>query len=258
MPFTYERQESESAIREIRDGINEARRVLVLTGAGISTDSGIPDFRGPDGIWTKNPQAEKTATLQHFLSDPELRKRSWRARLESSNLIRVPNAGHLAIVALERRGKLHKLITQNVDGLHLKAGNSPRQIIEIHGNTREVICLSCGNRTPIGDTLERVRKGEEDPHCAVCGGILKSATISFGQPLNEEELGEAKRAAESCDLLLAIGTTLAVHPIAGIVPTAKRAGARIVIVNGEPTAMDHLADHVIRGPISELLQKLLD
>jgi len=258
MPFTYESQDSDATIQEIRDWINDAKRVVVLTGAGISTDSGIPDFRGPDGIWTRNPRAEKTATLQHFLSDPELRKQSWRARLESSNVIGEPNAGHRALVALERRGKLHKLITQNVDGLHLKAGNSPKQVIEIHGNTREALCMSCGKRTLIEDTLERVRKGEEDPRCAVCDGILKSATISFGQSLIEEELREAKRAVESCDLLLVIGTTLAVHPIAGIVPIAKRAGARIVIVNGEPTSMDHLADRVIRGPISELLQKLLD
>lgn len=254
----YQRDAAEAPIQEVCDWINQAQRVVALTGAGISTDSGIPDFRGPNGLWTKNPQAEKMATMHHYMSDPEIRKRAWRSRLESASRQREPNEGHRALVTLERRGKLHKLIAQNTDGLHQKAGNSPELVIEIHGNTREVVCMSCANRTSMKCALERVRAGEEDPHCLSCDGILKSATISFGQPLVEEDLREAKLAAQSCDLMLAVGTTLAVYPIAGIVPLAKESGARVVIVNAEPTQMDHLADQVLHGPISEILPRLVE
>jgi len=237
--------------------IDEAERVVALTGAGISTDSGIPDFRGPQGVWTKNPGAEKMATLQNYVADPEVRKQAWRSRLESPAWLAEPNAGHRALVALERRGKLDTLITQNVDGLHLKAGSSPERVIQIHGTLREVTCLDCGERAPMERALARVRAGEEDPPCRSCGGILKSATISFGQSLVAEDLHRAERAAAGADLLLAIGSTLAVFPIAGVVPVAKRAGARIVIVNAEPTAMDDLADAVFRDSISAVLPRLV-
>lgn len=243
---------------EVRVWIDGAERIVALTGAGISTDSGIPDFRGPQGVWTRNPGAEKLATLQNYVADPEVRKRSWRGRLESPAWKAEPNAGHRAFVTLERRGKLDTLITQNVDGLHQVAGSSPGRVVEIHGTMREVVCLDCDERAPMERALARVRAGEEDPPCRSCGGILKAATISFGQGLVPEDLRRSERAAARCDLMLAVGTKLSVFPIAGVVPVAKRAGARVVIINAEPTDMDELADVVLRGPISSLLPPMVE
>jgi NAD-dependent deacetylase len=249
--------DSRTAFAEVRGWIEGARCLVALTGAGISTDSGIPDFRGPQGLWTKNPEAEKMATIQHYVADPEVRKRAWRHRLESVAWNAAPNPGHRALVDLERLGRLDTLITQNVDGLHQAAGSDPARVVEIHGTMREVACLSCGERAPMERALVRVRAGEEDPPCRSCGGILKSATISFGQSLVTEDLVRAEEAAQRCDLLLAVGSTLGVYPIAGVVPVAKRAGARVVIVNGGPTEMDDIADAVLRGPISEILPRLV-
>lgn len=240
-------------IARVRDWIDAARRIVVLTGAGISTDSGIPDFRGPQGVWTRNPAAEKLATIQNYLSDPEVRKAAWRGRLEHTAWSARPNAGHLALVQLERRGKLHALITQNVDELHQIAGNSRDKVIEVHGTIRRVMCWRCGERTPMEDALARVRGGEQDPACLSCGGILKSDTISFGQALVPEVIDRAMRVAGEADLMLAVGSTLQVYPVAGAVPLAHEAGARIVIVNLEPTGMDHLADAMLAAPIGEVL-----
>jgi NAD-dependent deacetylase len=247
----------EALLSTARGWVDEAERVVVLTGAGISTESGIPDFRGPQGVWTRDPKAEKMATLQHYMADPEVRQLSWQSRLHSPAWVAEPNAGHRALVALERRGKLHTLITQNVDGLHQKAGSDPARVVEIHGTMREVVCLSCGKRAPMERALARVRAGEADPACRSCGGILKSATISFGQSLVAQDLTRAQHAASRCDLLLAVGSTLSVYPIAGVVPVAKRAGARLIIVNAEPTAMDDVADAVIRGTIGQILPHLI-
>lgn len=248
---------TDGLIETVRAWIDEARRVVALTGAGISTDSGIPDFRGPQGVWTKNPGAEKMATLQNYLAEPEVRKRAWRSRLEHPAWRAEPNAGHRALVVLERRGKLDTLITQNVDGLHAKAGTSPERLVEIHGTMRDVVCLSCGERAPIERAIARVEAGEEDPACRTCGGILKTATISFGQGLVQEDLLRAQQAALRADLMLAVGSTLSVYPIAGVVPVAKRAGAKVVIVNAQPTEMDDLADAVIRGSIGEVLPRIV-
>ena len=248
---------ADADLREAAAWIRSALRIVVLTGAGISTESGIPDFRGPQGVWTRNPGAEKMATLSHYVADPEVRQRAWQSRLESPAWHAEPNAGHRALVALERAGRLLALITQNVDGLHQAAGSSPERVVEIHGTLHEVVCLDCGERAPMQRALARVRAGEADPACRSCGGILKSATISFGQSLVARDLQRAEAAAKSCDLLLAVGSTLSVFPIAGIVPIAKRAGARIVIVNAEPTEMDELADAVIRGPIGQILPGLV-
>ena len=245
------------AFGQAREWLDAAERIVALTGAGISTDSGIPDFRGPNGVWTKNPAAEKTATLSHYLSNPDVRKQAWRNRVESPMWEAAPNAGHHALVELERRGKLVALITQNVDGLHLKAGTDPDLLIEVHGNTREVVCMQCDERAPMERALDRVRAGEDDPPCRSCGGILKSATISFGQSLVENDLIRADWAARNCDLLLAVGSTLGVYPVAGVVPIAKREGARIVIINAEPTEMDDIADAVLQGSISEVLPALI-
>jgi NAD-dependent deacetylase len=247
----------ETVVGRVRAWIDEARRVVVLTGAGISTDSGIPDFRGPQGVWTKNPEAEKQATIQHYVADKDVRKRAWQSRLETFGRRAQPNAGHQALVALERRGKLDTLITQNVDGLHQAAGSTPARVVEVHGTTREVVCLACGERAPMERALARVQAGEADPPCRTCGGILKSATISFGQGLVPEDIARADRAARSCDLMLAIGTKLSVWPVAGVVPAAKEAGARVVILNAEPTEMDALADVVLRGSISDILPRLV-
>jgi NAD-dependent deacetylase len=247
----------DGTVDEVRGWIDEARRVVVLTGAGISTDSGIPDFRGPKGVWTRNPEAEKRATLQHYMSDPEVRRKAWLDRLDHPGWAAEPNAGHRALVALERRGKLDTLITQNVDGLHQAAGSDPARVVEVHGTMREVVCMSCGERAPMQRALDRVRAGETDPPCRTCGGILKSATISFGQNLVPDDLRRADAAARRCDLLLAVGSTLSVYPVAEVVPLARMSGARIVIVNGSETAMDDLADAVLLGPIGDLLPRLV-
>jgi NAD-dependent deacetylase len=236
-----------------RQLVDDATRVVALTGAGISTDSGIPDFRGPNGVWTKNPEAIKTATLQHYLGDPDIRRRTWQNRLSSPAWEAQPNDGHRALVELERRNKLVALVTQNVDELHQQAGSDPTLVLEVHGTQHWVECWSCGERAPMQRALDRVRAGEEDPPCRTCGGILKSATISFGQDLDPAVLGRARDAAESCDLLLAVGTSLSVYPAAGLVPLAKAAGANVVIVNAEPTPYDDIADVVIAAPISEVL-----
>lgn len=242
---------------DVRGWIDVASRVVALTGAGISTDSGIPDFRGPQGVWTKNPKAEKLSNIHHYMSDPEVRRLSWQSRLEHPAWSAAPNAGHRALVALERRGKLHALVTQNIDGLHQLAGSSADGVIEVHGTMREAVCMTCGWRGPMQATLDRVRAGEADPACERCEGILKSATISFGQPLVPAVIDRAMRAAEEADLLLAIGTSLQVYPIAGAVPLAKSSGARVVIVNGEPTPFDDIADAVFRDPIGEVLPQLV-
>jgi NAD-dependent deacetylase len=240
-------------VDEARRRIDAARRVVVLTGAGISTDSGIPDFRGPKGVWTRNPAAEKQSTIQHYLADPEVRKAAWRSRLDSPAWSAEPNAGHRALVALERRGLLHALVTQNIDELHQRAGSSPDKVIEVHGSMRRVMCWQCGRRAPMEEALARVRGGDDDPHCLACGGILKSDTISFGQALVPEVIDRAMTAAAEADLLLAVGTTLQVQPVAGMVPIAARAGAQVVIVNDQPTAMDSLADVVLRSKIGPVL-----
>lgn len=241
----------------VRGWLAEAHRIVVLTGAGISTDSGIPDFRGPQGLWTKEPAAEKAAHISHYLSDPSLRERAWAGRASSPAWTAEPNAGHRALVDLERSGRLHALITQNVDGLQQAAGSDPDLVVEVHGTMREVVCLGCDDRGPMQAVLARVAAGEPDPPCRRCGGILKSATISFGQSLLPHDLERADRAARACDLLLAVGSTLAVHPIAGVVPLAVAHGARLVILNGSPTAMDEWADALLTGSISEVLPALV-
>ncbi len=245
-----------TSIATAKRWIDGANRVVVLTGAGISTDSGIPDFRGPQGVWTKNPKAERLSDIRYYMADPEVRRLAWQSRLEHPAWSARPNAGHAALVELERRGKLHALITQNIDELHQVAGNSPQRVIEVHGTVRKVVCMSCGWRGPMQETLERVRAGEADPACRACGGILKSATVSFGQALVPEVIDRALRAAAEAEVLLAVGSSLQVYPVAGAVPAAKSAGARVVIVNAEPTALDDLADALLPGSISAILPRL--
>jgi NAD-dependent deacetylase len=258
---------STDLVQRARGWIAGAARVTVLTGAGISTDSGIPDFRGPNGLWTKNPAAEKTATLQHYLADPDIRRLAWQNRLHSPAWDARPNAGHIAIVDLERQGRLDSIITQNIDELHQRAGNDSSKVIEVHGTMWWSRCWTCGDRRPMAETLDRVRAGETDPPCLVCAaagrivgpadGVMKSDTISFGQALVPEVIGAALDAAERCDVLLAAGSSLSVFPAANVVPRARVGGAKVVIVNAVPTGMDRHADAVILGQLSDVLPQLV-
>ncbi len=245
-------------LETIAELLRNAKQLVVLTGAGISTESGIPDFRGPDGVWTKNPAAEKTATLQHYLSDPAVRVLAWRNRLESPLWDAQPNAGHRAVAALEQKTALHTLVTQNIDGLHHKAGSSPDKIVEIHGTVHETECLSCGQRGPMQATLDRVRAGEADPPCLECGGILKSATISFGQNLVPADLERSQRAAAGCDVFLAVGTSLGVYPAAALPEVALTAGARLVVMNEQATPFDRYAEARLPDRLGEALPVLVD
>lgn len=242
---------------EVAAWLRAAPRIVVLTGAGISTESGIPDFRGPDGVWTKNPAAEKTATLQYYVADPEVRRQSWQNRLEGKYWTAEPNEGHRALVDLERRASLDTLVTQNIDGLHHAAGTTPDKIIEIHGNVREVRCLSCSWRAPMATALDRVRAGEDDPDCPECGGILMSATISFGENLVASDLARAQDAAARADLFLAVGTSLSVYPAARLPEYALANQARLVVINAEPTPFDDAADAVLRDRIGEVLPEIV-
>jgi len=234
-----------------------ADQIVVLTGAGISTESGIPDFRGPQGVWTKDPAAERKATIQHYVAHADHRRDVWRSRAGSELFAGQPNAGHLALAELERKAHVHTLVTQNVDGLHQAAGSSPEIVIEIHGTVHDAKCLQCGWRGPMEDTLARVRAGEDDPACLECGGMLKSATISFGENLVPEDLRRAQRASEGADVFLAIGTSLGVYPAAALPEHALRAGAFLAVLNAEPTPFDEAAEFVIRDRLGEVLPDLV-
>ena len=244
-------------IETVRDWVAAAKRVVVLTGAGISTESGIADFRGPNGLWTRDPEAEKLSDIRYYLADADVRRKAWQKRLSNPAWTAEPNAGHHAIVELEQRGRLHALITQNIDGLHQKAGSSAERIIEVHGTMREVLCWDCGRRGPMSPVLDRVRAGELDPACAECGGILKSATILFGEGLSPGVMERALQVATEADLMIAVGSSLQVYPVAGVVPAAKAAGARLVILNAEPTPFDQIADAVLHHSIGTTLPRLV-
>ena len=244
-------------IAQARRWVDDAQRVVVLTGAGISTDSGIQDFRGPQGLWTKNPLAEKMSNIHYYLAEREVRKLSWQNRMASPAWTAKPNAGHMALVELERRKKLHALITQNIDELHQQAGNSRDLVIEVHGSMRRFLCWGCGMRGPMQLVLDRVRAGEEDPECRTCGGILKSDTISFGQQLVPEVIDRAMQVAGEADVFVAVGSTLQVYPVAGAVDIARSAGAKVIIVNAQSTPYDEVADAVLPGSISEILPAIL-
>ncbi|MFF3341183.1 SIR2 family NAD-dependent protein deacylase [Streptomyces flavidovirens] len=231
--------------------------VAVLSGAGISTDSGIPDYRGPNGLWRRDPQAEKLVTYDFYMADPEVRRRAWRMRLDSPARRARPNDAHRAITELERSGVPVRVLTQNVDGLHQLAGLPARKVLELHGTARSTVCTGCHARSPMEDALARVEAGEEDPPCLVCGGILKSATVMFGQRLDPAVMGEALAIAKASDVFVAVGTSLRVQPAASLAGIAAEYGARLVVVNAEPTPYDELADDVVREPIGTALPALL-
>jgi NAD-dependent deacetylase len=245
------------AVQELAAPIVGARAVTVLTGAGISTDSGIPDFRGPQGVWTRDPEAQRLSTLQEYVRDPEVRRRAWRGRRAHQAWAARPNEAHQALVDLERAGRLVAIVTQNIDGLHQRAGSAPEKVVEVHGTLFEAECLGCGRRTPMSDALDRVAAGDDDPACLVCGGIQKSATISFGQPLDPRVFAAARDAALACDLFLVVGSSLTVQPAASLCGLAVDNGAALVIVNAAPTPYDDLADAVIREPIGTALPALV-
>ncbi|MBF9073655.1 SIR2 family NAD-dependent protein deacylase [Streptacidiphilus fuscans] len=237
----------------------EAFRPLVaaLTGAGVSTDSGLRDYRGPQGLWRDDPANQRLVTIDSYLADPEIRARSWQLRLRTGVLQVQPNAAHRAFAAYERTGLPLRVLTQNVDGLHQLGGVSPRKVLELHGTARRTECTRCHARGDMAEALDRVRAGEADPPCTVCGGVLKSATVYFGEHLNPQVLGEARAIAAACDVLLAVGTTLQVHPAAGLVDVALAGGARVIVVNADPTPYDSVAAEVIREPIGTSVPALL-
>src|SRR5690606_826593 len=232
--------------------------VALLTGAGISTDSGIPDYRGPNGVWRRDPEAEKLVTYEYYMGDPDIRRRSWQLRRENGALTAEPNAAHRAVAGLERSGAAAvRVITQNVDGLHQLAGMPSRTVLERHGTVRGEVGTDCAVRGSMADALARVGAGELDPPCEVCGGILKSATVMFGEPLDPVVLSEALAIAKACSVFLAVGSSLQVQPAAGLAGVAADHGARLVIVNAEPAPYDEIADEVVREPIGTALPALL-
>ncbi|MFC9113641.1 NAD-dependent deacetylase [Streptomyces sp. NPDC057092] len=231
--------------------------VALLTGAGVSTDSGIPDYRGPAGLWRRDPDAEKLVTYEYYMADPEIRRRSWRMRQENAATLPEPNVAHRAVAELARSGVAVRVITQNVDGLHQLGGMPDRKVLELHGTARTVVCTTCRARTPMEDALARLSAGEEDPPCADCGGILKPATVMFGEALDPVVLGEAVAITKACTVFVAAGTSLQVHPAAGLAQVAVEHGARLIVVNAEPTPYDALADEVLHEPIGTSLPALL-
>ncbi len=233
----------------------DASQVTVLTGAGISTASGIPDYRGPQGEWTKDPLAERMSTLDWYLNDPDVRRASWQRYLHSPAWAARPNAAHQAVTELQRQGRLRACVTTNIDGLHTDAGT--RDVIEVHGSSRRWQCDGCPATGDMADLLDRVRAGDPDPRCPRCGGITRATTILFGELLDTDVIDAATAAVWDCDLLLTVGTSLTVHPAAGLVPLAIRAGARTVIVNAQQTPYDDVVDVVVREPAAEALPVLV-
>ncbi|MEU9649719.1 Sir2 family NAD-dependent protein deacetylase [Streptomyces sp. NPDC048110] len=231
--------------------------VAILSGAGVSTDSGIPDYRGPNGLWRRDPEAEKLVTYEYYMGDPEIRRRSWRMRRDTVALHAEPNAAHRAVAELERRGVPVRVITQNLDGLHQLAGVSARKVLELHGTARAYVCTGCRVRGPMAEAFARIDAGEDDPRCLECGGILKSATVMFGERLDPVVLGEAAAISKACQVFVAVGTSLRVEPAAALAGVAVEHGARLIVVNAEPTPYDALADEVVREPIGTALPGLL-
>jgi NAD-dependent deacetylase len=231
-------------------------RVAVLTGAGISTDSGIPDYRGPNGVWTRDPSAAEVFTYQRFMADPAVRVRFWERYVDHPAWDAKPNDGHRALADLERAGPAVRILTQNIDGLHQKAGSSPRKVLELHGSMREVVCTGCGARTPTAGTRARVAAGETDPACLDCGAVLKLGVVMFGEFLDAATVTKAEAIAQACHLMLAVGSSLQVEPAASLCAVAVDAGANLVIVNRDPTPYDRIAVEVVRSPIGVALPRI--
>ncbi len=246
----------DALIEEAAQIVASARKVVVFTGAGVSTESGIPDFRSPGGIWTKY----QPIMFQDFMSSEEMRRESWRRGKETYHLFAdvEPNPAHYATVELERMGKLDCVITQNIDNLHQRAGSSPELVIELHGTAMYVICMNCGKRWPRAEIQEWLLAGVEIPYCDECGGIMKSATISFGQAMPERETMEAQVRSQRAEVFIVVGSSLVVYPAAHMPMIAKQAGARLIIINLSETPFDDYADVVIRGKAGEVMRRLVD
>jgi NAD-dependent deacetylase len=243
-------------ISDLADLLSAARRIVVFTGAGISTESGIPDFRSPGGIWTKMAPIE----FQDFIASAEMRKEAWRRRFAMEEMFASvkPNLGHKAVADLVAKSRATHVITQNIDNLHQDSGVPADQIIELHGNTRYAKCLDCGGRAELEPIRAHFEKTGEPPDCQFCAGMLKTATISFGQAMPELEMARAESATRACDLFLVLGSSLVVYPAAGFPLLAKRRGARLVIVNREETPLDDAADLVLHSEIGPTLKGAVD
>lgn len=230
--------------------------ITVLTGAGISTGAGIPDFRGPDGVWTRFPEQARLLEIDAFTASRAVRVAGWRSWAEHPAWAVTPSTAHRSLLALESAGVLGAVLTQNFDGLHSSAGHSPGAVVELHGTLRTTSCLACGSRLPTLQVIARL-SDEPDPRCAACGGILKPDIVYFGEALPAAALDRAVELAHTCEVFVAIGTTLGVQPVASLAGLAARAGARLVIVNRDPTPYDLLADDVIREPIETAVPELV-
>ncbi len=248
--------ELEGKIEKVAQFIAEANKIVVFTGAGVSTESGLSDFRSPDGIWSRYDPED--FTYQRFVSDKDARKRNWQLRKELISANYQPNPAHYAVKELEDMGKLLCIITQNIDGLHREAGNSEDKIIELHGTIKYAKCLQCDDWPPITEVLDRIDAGEEDPHCKKCGGLLKAATISFGEAMPVEEMHRAEQCSQECDLFIVVGSSLMVFPAANMPLLAKRSGAKLVIINYTPTDFDGRADLVINEKAGVAMSRIVD
>ena len=235
----------------------DATRIVILSGAGLSTAAGIPDFRGPDGLWTRDPYAELVSNLSWYLRDEDVRKAAWKRRADPAAWAATPTKAHRAIAALERQGRLRAVVTQNTDGLQQLAGSAADSVLEVHGSMRTWRCEMCGRTGPMEDMVTRVNAGEEDPRCPFCGGITRATVILFEEVLDTQVLEAAVDAAEDCDAIVAVGTTLSVYPVASLFPLAIQRGAYSVIVNDAPTGYDDDADEVFRGKLDDLLPQVL-
>jgi NAD-dependent deacetylase len=248
-------QAAADALERAGELLAGAERVVVFSGAGVSTDSGIPDFRSPGGLWTRYDPRQ--LGFRRYVSDPAARRLAWRLRRELHRLEARPNPAHLACVRLAEAGRLAGVITQNIDGLHTDAGLPPELVCEVHGTGRQFVCLACGERGPMGEAVARVEAGEEDPACLTCGGIIKAATVSFGQNIPADVWARAEALTAACDAFVAVGSSLVVQPAASLPVKASRQGASLVIVNREPTPLDGLADAVLHGEAGTLLPALV-
>jgi NAD-dependent deacetylase len=244
-------------IERLAQLVAKSQKVIVFTGAGISTESGIPDFRSPGGVWSRYDPED--FTIQKFLSGPAARKTIWNMSIEGGLLTEAkPNLAHYAIAELYRLGKLDCVITQNIDNLHQKAGVPEDRVFELHGNMGWVVCLTCRRRFPMPEVLQRINEGVEVPDCPDCQGILKPDVVFFGEALPQETLQEAIRRAQNCDLFVVIGSTLVIYPAAYVPTYAREAGAKLAIVNLTPTPFDHYAEVVVRGRAGEVMSKVME
>jgi NAD-dependent deacetylase len=249
--------EATEQIGQLAQLITKSRKIVVFTGAGISTESGIPDFRSPGGIWTRYDPED--FTIEKFLSGPDARRTIWKMYVEGGLLAEAkPNPAHYAIAELYQMGKLDCIITQNIDNLHQKAGVPEDRVFELHGNVGRVVCLGCSKHFPMSEVLQRIKDGTEVPDCPYCHGILKPDAVFFGEALPEGTLREAIRRAQNCDLFIVVGSTLVVYPAAYIPTYAKEAGATLAIINLTPTPFDHYAKVVIRGKAGEVMSRVME